>query len=106
MDINQKITYNGVDALHVKAIADSTQIEAEMERFYDKDTLAEYRKAHFSERKLSKFFRQTHGNWYTMGCAKADKGSLTYLMCLHLRLEKADNLKLSCRKVLDALIRN
>ena len=106
MDINQKITYNGVDALFVEASADSAEIEAEMKLLYDTDTLAEYRKARASERKLSKFFRQTHGNWYTMGCAKAEKGSLTYLMSLHLKLEKADNLKLSCYKVLDALIRN
>jgi hypothetical protein len=80
-------------------------IDEKIAALYSPEVVSEYNKARASERKLSKFFGQTHGNWKTMGCANAPEGSLDYLMSLHLKAEKASTLRFSCQKVVDALIR-
>ena len=98
-------TVSEINSLRDKAWETECAIDDKIATLYSAEVISEYNKARSSERKLSKFFGQTHGNWKTMGCAKAPEGSITYLMSLHLKAEKASTLRFSCEKVVDALIR-
>jgi len=98
-------TVSEINSLRDQAWETECAIDDKIAALYSSEVVAEYRKASASERKLSKFFGQTHGNWKTMGCAKAPEGSTAYLMSLHLKAEKASTLRFSCEKVVDALVR-
>ena len=98
-------TVSEINNLRDRAWATECEIEEKIDALYDSDLGAEYKSVRHSERKLSKFFGQPHGNWKTMGCGRAPEGSIEYLMSLHLKADKASTLKFSCEKVVDALIR-
>ena len=98
-------TVSEINNLRDQAWDTECAIDDKIAALYSPEVVSEYRKVRASERKLSKFFGQTHGNWKTMGCAKAPEGSMAYLMSLHLKAEKASTLRFSCEKVVDALIR-
>ena len=98
-------TVSEINNLRDQAWETECAIDDEIAALYSPEVASEYKKARTSERKLSKFFGQTHGNWKTMGCGRAPEGSIAYLMSLHLKAEKASTLRFSCEKVVDALIR-
>ena len=98
-------TVTEINNLRDQAWKTECAIDYKIATLYSSGVVTAYREAIASERKLSKFFGQTHGNWKTMGCAKAPEGSVAYLMSLHLKAEKASTLRFSCEKVVDALIR-
>ena len=98
-------TISEINNLRDKALATECEIYEKINALYSQELVEEYRKASASERKLSKFFGQPHGNWKTMGCGRSPEGSLEFLMSLHLKAEKASTLRFSCEKVVDALIR-
>ena len=98
-------TLSEINSLRDQAWDTECAIDKKIAALYSPEVVSEYRKVRASERKLSKFFGQTHGNWKTMGCGNAPEGSMGYLMSLHLKADKASTLRFSCEKVVDALIR-
>ena len=98
-------TVSEINNLRDEAWNTECSIDEKIVALYSPEVVSEYRKASASERKLSKFFGQPHGNWKTMGCGRSPEGSLEFLMSLHLKAEKASTLRFSCEKVVDALIR-
>lgn len=96
-------TYSDIYDLHEQAFQDELVLSKEIDALYSVDEVLDYQKARGSERKLSKFFNQTHGNWKTCGCGNAPKGSREYLMSLHRKSERLSTLRFSCTKVMNAL---